>query len=129
VGSKITGTGFVLMRMLGAVLRDDRGVSPHQLVSRVVLIRIHRVSGLIISFGILFERFCCPFRWSQPRRCRRCILYYYSGRYGHVLFIYYYFIYSKTFIFIHLAFCTRVLSCVRGEVVTPNPIHLFWGMT
>jgi hypothetical protein len=41
------------MRVLCAVLYDDRGVSPHQHVSMVVLIRIHRVS----SFGSFFWNF------------------------------------------------------------------------
>jgi hypothetical protein len=34
-----------LERVLGAVLRNDRGVSPHQLVNMVVLVRTPQVSG------------------------------------------------------------------------------------
>jgi hypothetical protein len=36
VGSKYTGAGFILMRVLGAVLCGDRDVSPHTHVSKVV---------------------------------------------------------------------------------------------
>jgi hypothetical protein len=38
------------MRVLGAVMHDDRGVLSHQHVSRVVLIRIHRVSDFVFFF-------------------------------------------------------------------------------
>jgi hypothetical protein len=37
VGSRFTGAGFILMRVLDVVLRDDRGASPHQHVNKVVL--------------------------------------------------------------------------------------------
>jgi hypothetical protein len=50
VGSWFTGAEFILMRVLGAVLRYDRGVLSHQYVSRVVFIRIHRVLGFVFFF-------------------------------------------------------------------------------
>jgi hypothetical protein len=54
----------------------------------------------------------------------------YSELYCHVfiiiiiLFIMCWFIY-----FFHLAFCMHVSSCVRGEIITPNPINYFWDVT
>jgi hypothetical protein len=45
-----SGAGFFLKRMLEAVLRDNRVVSPHQHVSWVVLIRTFRVIGFISLF-------------------------------------------------------------------------------
>jgi hypothetical protein len=45
MGSTYTGAGFVLRRVLGAVLRDDRGTSPYLYVSKVDVIRIYRISG------------------------------------------------------------------------------------
>jgi hypothetical protein len=53
VVSRFIGAGFILMRVLDAVLRDDRGVLPHQYVNKVILIWIHRVSG--------FRSFFCDF--------------------------------------------------------------------
>jgi hypothetical protein len=49
-GSRFTGAGFFLERVLGTVLRDDRGASSHQLVSRVVLVRTPWVSGFFFGF-------------------------------------------------------------------------------
>jgi hypothetical protein len=67
VGTSYFSFRIFLERVLGTVLRDDRDASLHLHVSRVVD-RIHWVSGfLFIPFlRVLFERFYCPFRWSQP---------------------------------------------------------------
>jgi hypothetical protein len=123
VGSRFTCMGFILIKVLGAVLRGDRGILLHQHMSMVVFIRIYRVRVLFSFFGILFERFCCPFRWSQPRRCRRCISYCYSGLCCYIfIFIIIIFIVCDLFIYLfHIAFRTHVSSCVRGGIITPNP--------
>jgi hypothetical protein len=57
VGSKFTSTGCFLKRVLGVVLRDNGCVSPHQHVSRVVLVRTPRFLGFCSFFWVLFERF------------------------------------------------------------------------
>jgi hypothetical protein len=47
--------------VLGTVLRDDRGASSHQFVSRVVLVRTPRVLNfLFFLLGFIWE-LCCPF--------------------------------------------------------------------
>jgi hypothetical protein len=56
VGSRFTGMRFILMRVLGAVLRDDRGDSPYQLVSRVVWLGSIEFRVLFSAFGFYFER-------------------------------------------------------------------------
>jgi hypothetical protein len=39
------------MKVLGAVMRGDRGVSPHQHMTRIILIRTHQFFGF--SFFLL----------------------------------------------------------------------------
>jgi hypothetical protein len=73
---------------------------------------------LVLAFRFLFERFCCSFRWSQPRRCRRCIFTVYSGMYIilYLLLLLFYLFY--VIYFIYLSFRTHILSYVRGRIVT-----------
>jgi hypothetical protein len=73
VGSRFTGSGSFLERVLGTVLWDNKSTPPHQLVSRIVLVRTPRVSGFDYFFGVLFERFVAHSDGASPCRCRRWI--------------------------------------------------------
>jgi hypothetical protein len=128
VGSRFIGSGSFLERVLGTVLWDDKSTPPHQLVSRVVLVSTPRVSGFDYFFGVLFERSAAHSDGASPCRCRRWI-YLIFWTVLSCIYIYYCFVYSVWFIYLVLiVFCTHVSSCVRGGVVTPNPIYLFWDV-
>jgi hypothetical protein len=49
-----------LMRVLGAVLRDIRGASPHQHSETGSLVRFFSYRVFVSFFGFLFERFLLP---------------------------------------------------------------------
>jgi hypothetical protein len=80
--------------VLGTVLRDDRGDSPHQLVSRVVLVRTPHVLG----FWFFLLGFCLRDLLLIPIESALVdagvVLICYFGLYCHIIFIYYYFVYS-----------------------------------
>jgi hypothetical protein len=92
--SRFTSARFFLERVVGVVLRDDRGVSPHQLVSRVVLVRTPRVLVSPANVGVVLDYLF----WTV------------------LLYIYYLLLFYLfcVIIFIHLAFCTHVSLCVRS---------------
>jgi hypothetical protein len=57
VGSRFIDLGSFLKRVLGTVLRDDRGILPYLLVSWVIVQDFIRIIGFLIStFGFYFER-------------------------------------------------------------------------
>jgi hypothetical protein len=51
VGSRFTDVRFILMRVLGAVLRDVRGVSPHQHSEQGSWLGLIGYWVFILSFG------------------------------------------------------------------------------
>jgi hypothetical protein len=121
VGSTFTGTRFFLTRVLGAVLRDARGVSSHPHVSQVVWFVLIGVSGFVYFLGVLFENFVAYSNGVSPHRYRALYYTVYYGLYI-ILYYYYYFIYVVLFYSVHLAFSTYVSSYVRGGIVTLNPV-------
>jgi hypothetical protein len=126
VGSWFTGAEFILMRVLGAVLRYDRGVLSHQYVSRVVFIRIHRVLGFVFFFwDFIWEiLLSISMESASPMSALYFILLFWTAL--SCIHIYYCFIYSVWFIYLfHIAFRTYVSSCVRGGIVTPNLVNYF----
>jgi hypothetical protein len=91
VGSKFTSVGFVLMRVLGAVMHSDRDVSPHPHVSRVV---DDDPSGFEFYLFLLSFHLRCLAAHSDGASSADVgvvFLFYYSELY--IILYYYYFIY------------------------------------
>jgi hypothetical protein len=80
------------MRVLGAVLQDIRGASPHQHSEQSNRLELIGDRVFVLSFGFYLRDFCCPFQWSQSRRCQMLYFTVYSGLY--TVLYYYYFVYS-----------------------------------
>jgi hypothetical protein len=83
VGSRYYRFGNFLERVLGTVPRDDRDVSLHLHVSRVVG---YDPSGFEFYFFLLgfYLRDFLPILMELARLCRHYILFVHSGLYGHV---------------------------------------------
>jgi hypothetical protein len=69
MGFRFTGAGFVLMRVLGAVMQDIRGASLHHHSEQGSYLGLIGDQVFVLSFGFYLREFCRPFRWSQPRQC------------------------------------------------------------
>jgi hypothetical protein len=54
VGFRFTGAGFILKRVLGAVLQDIRGASPHQHSEQSSRLELIGDRVFVLSFG--FDR-------------------------------------------------------------------------
>jgi hypothetical protein len=61
VGSRFIDVGFILMRVLGAIMRNIRGVSPHQHSEQDSLLELIGYQIFVLSFGFYLRDFCCPF--------------------------------------------------------------------
>jgi hypothetical protein len=89
VVSRYSGVGFFLERVLGVVLCDDNGVSPHQHVSWVVLIRTPRVIGFYFFFllGVYLRDFAVHSDGVSPTDVGVIFLLLFWTVYCHVLII------------------------------------------
>jgi hypothetical protein len=96
VGSTYFRFGIFLEWVLGTVLRDDRDVSLHLHVSRVVD-RIHRVF-VYLFWGFIWE-ICGPFEWSQPPADAGVVLFCLFWTVWSCIYIYYCFVYDVVVLF------------------------------
>jgi hypothetical protein len=107
-------------RVLEVVMPDDRRTAPHFLGD-------YRVYPSF--FWALFERFCCPFRWSQPPVRVRCCIVLIILDYYCLVCIIIDLLLCDCYYFIYWVFHMHVSICIRGGTVTPVLFYLFWGVT
>jgi hypothetical protein len=128
VGSRLSGAGSILERMLGTVLRDDICASPRLHVSWVVDYDFFGMSGfwlLLLSF--IWDLLPIPMKSAPSMHALYLLLLFLTILSYIYIYIYYYFIYSVLLYLFHLVFRTHVLSCVRGGIVTSKLFLIILG--
>jgi hypothetical protein len=110
VGFRFTCTRFLLIRVLGEVLRDDNGASPHQLVNKVVLIRTYQLLGFSSFFWVFIWEILLPIPMESTPRMSGVVLFWLFWTVFVLYLLLLFYLLCDSCFFIHLVFRTHVSS-------------------